>query len=318
MIEGEPHGIAVTAGGVVYVGLARSQSVVAIDPKNEKILREVVLDSEEIASTKELLTMRLNHDESRLVVAQGSDESVTILALPSLHVVREIGLEGETIRDAVPDPQGRYLYVLGRSVRVFDAIGERELRTLADVEPMAIAANRDGSLLAVIGSEEFESGKATVAVFYETETFKETGRVPLETDRIIRSAFFAAGDRSLVALASDWLAEKSIRPRVEKSIGNDPSAMRMTLEFGDLASGEAICLPEGSGPQIGVLTDEGKRIVFAEARCSSGSETFTGSRREVQSSSLYGISAYALAIDPSSGSIFATDRAGFLTRYRMP
>jgi hypothetical protein len=115
--------VAVATEGTVYVGLATRQAVVAIDPSTGEVVRETVVDDAELASTKDFSTLRVAH--GRLYVAQGSDESVTILALPGLEVTREILLEGETVRDALPDPAGRLLYVLGRRVHVFDAKGER-------------------------------------------------------------------------------------------------------------------------------------------------------------------------------------------------
>ena len=111
---------------------------------------------------------------SRLFIANGSDESATILSLPDLGVLREITIEGEPIRDALPDPRGRYLYLLGRRVHVYDAGGERELHALDVGDPMAIAAN--GKTLAVVAPEG--------AVLFDTSTFTETAR--LKTSGFVR------------------------------------------------------------------------------------------------------------------------------------
>ncbi|HWS72874.1 MAG TPA: hypothetical protein VN605_12210, partial [Thermoanaerobaculia bacterium] len=126
-LTGDPRAVAVGRDGTIYVGLAQPQAVAAIDPKSGSITKKVILDSADIAATKELVTMRMTRDGARLVIANGSDESVTILSLPDLGVVREITMEGEAIRDALPDPKGRFLYVLGRRVHVFDADGNTEL-----------------------------------------------------------------------------------------------------------------------------------------------------------------------------------------------
>src|SRR5438045_652773 len=57
-LAGDPHGIAIGGDGTVYVGLAQPQSIVAIDPSTGAIKKRVVLDSPDIASTKELVTVR--------------------------------------------------------------------------------------------------------------------------------------------------------------------------------------------------------------------------------------------------------------------
>src|SRR5258708_23522899 len=59
-LTGDPHGIALGADGTVYVGLAQPQAVVAIDPTTREIKQKVILDSAEIAATKELVTLRTN------------------------------------------------------------------------------------------------------------------------------------------------------------------------------------------------------------------------------------------------------------------
>ena len=292
-LPGDPHGLAIGDDGTLYVGVAQPQAVMAIDPKRGTVKRKVVLDSPEIASTKELVTLRTDRSGTRLFVANGSDESATILALPDLKILREITIEGEPIRDALPDPKGRYLYLLGRRIHIYDAGGRSELRTLNFEEPMAIAASANGSTLAAIGSQN----GSTIVALYNTETFEEFARDALQTDRPIESALFAAGDRVLIALSREGLFEKR-------------------LLAADGVQTERICLPPGSGPQIATLASP-DRLLFAERRCSS-SGAFSGSNRLVAPASLYGVNAYALAYDRGSNLLYATDRAGFLTIYRVP
>lgn len=317
-LGGDPRGLAVGRNGTLYIGLAEPQAVIAVDPKSGAILRKLVLDSAEIASTKELVTLRTSRDGSRLFIANGSDESASVLALPDLYVVREIAIEGERIRDALPDPDGRFLYVLGRRVHVFDAEGKTELHTLGFEEPMAIATNANGSVLAVVGSEDFGGGnKATTVALYDTKTFAEMGRDPLQTDKQIEAALL--GDNVLIAFSRNLLYEKPLsiaKPPSEKTMTAVGGQMHMNIDFGDLTSSERICLPEGSGAQIGALVPPNV-VLFAEQRCSS-SGGFTGSRRRIAPASLYGISAYALAYSPSANVLYATDRAGYLTIYRVP
>ena len=105
-------------------------------------------------------------------------------------------MEGERIRDVVPDPRGRYVYLLGRRVHVFDKNGETELRTLDVDDPMAIAASANGSMLAVLATEDFGSTEATVVALYDTTSFAELARDPLQTEKTIEAAMFAAKDRS--------------------------------------------------------------------------------------------------------------------------
>ena len=263
-LAGDPHGVAVGADGTLYVGLAQPQAVVAIDPKTGAVKKKVVLDSAEIASTKELVTLRISG--SRLFIANGSDESATILSLPDLAVLREITIEGEPIRDALPDPRGRYLYLLGRRVHVYDAGGERELHALDVGDPMAIAAN--GKTLAVIAPEG--------AVLFDTSTFTETAR--LKTNGAADVALFA--NDALVTLSRD-----------------------------------AICLPEGSGPQIATLAPNNV-LLYAERRCEASSALTGGG--QVTPVSLYGVSAYALAYDRAANALVTTERAGYLTIYKVP
>jgi len=316
-LPGDPHGVAVGSDGTVYAGLAKPQAVVAIDPKSGAIKNRIVLDSAEIASTKELVTMRTNRAGTRLYIANGSDESATIMSIPDLAVLREITMEGEAIRDAVPDPKGRYLYLLGRHVHVFDINGEKELRTISIDDPMAIALSANGSLLAVIATEDFGNTKATSAAFFDTTNFAEAAREPLQTDKVIEAALFGANDQALVALARDALFEKPLpvtKPVTKQMTSESNGKMRMAINFGDLTSSETICLPEGSGAQIAALASP-ELLVFAERRCSGGG-SFVGSERRVSATSLYGVAAYAVAFDRNT--LIVTDRAGFLTIYKAP
>lgn len=296
-LPGDPRGLAIGSDGTVYVGLAEPQTVLAIDPATGAVKQRLVLDSAEIASTKELVTMRTNPERTRLFIANGSDESASILSLPTLGILREITMEGEPIRDAVPDPKGRYLYLLGRRVHVFDSEGETELRTLPVEDPMAIATNANGSLLAVVASEDFGNAKASVVVLYDTtKNFAEVSRDPLQTEKSIESVLFAARDRSLVAFSRDAIFDKQLG--VKKGIVNT----------------NHVCLPNGSGPQIATVTTD-PQLVYAERRCSA-SGTFSGST--IAPASLYGVDAYAVAYDKKSNAIVVTDRAGFLTIYNVP
>jgi hypothetical protein len=316
LVPGDPRGIALGADGTVYVGLAQPQAVIAIDPRSGAIRKRVVLDSAEIASTKELVTLRTNRDRTRLYIANGSDESASILSLPGLGILREITMEGEPIRDVLPDPNGRYLYLLGRRVHVFDAAGEHEIRTIDSVnDPMAIAATSNGRLLAVIGSETFGSNKATVVSLYDTKNLAEMARDPLQTADLIESALFADRDQALIAASRQHLFEKHLDTK-PKPMTSTTGQLRMRIDFGDLVSSDRICLPEGSGPQIAVA-GSGNLVLFAERRCNS-SGAFTGAERRITPASLYGVNAYALAYDASSNQLFVTDRAGFLTVYRVP
>jgi len=296
-LSGDPRGVAIGVDGTVYVGLAESQSVAAIDPESGAVRKHVVLDSAQIAATKELVTLRTNADRSRLYIANGDDESALILSLPDLAVLREITMEGERIRDVVPDPKGRYVYLLGRRVHVYDREGDTELRALPIEDPMAIAASANGNTLAVFATEDFGNAKATSVTLYDTKSFRVLARDPLQTDKTIEAAIFVANDRSLVAFSRDELFEKPVRGR-------------------ELVNGNRVCLPKESGPQIAALASD-TLVVYAERRCSA-STTFPGSARGVTPASLYGVDAYALAFDPTTGSLVATDREGFLTIYSVP
>ncbi len=311
-LPGDPRGVAVGGDGTIYVGVAEPQTVLAIDPKTGAIRKRLVLDSAEIASTKELVTLRTNPDRTRLFIANGSDESATILRLPDLAVLREITMEGETIRDVLPDPRGRHLYILGRRVHVYDGDGDAELRTLPIDDPMAVAVSSDGALLAVLATEDFGSTKATVVALFDTNTFAELARDPLQTQKSIEAAMFAAGNRSIVAFSRDAMFEKRItlRPTRIRQAGTATSAMR--VDIGELVNSTHVCLPQGSGPQVATLTSTDALLVYAERRCSvSGS--FTGSGHGVTPASLYNVNAHAIAYDKLSNTLVATDRAVFLT-----
>ncbi|MGZ5476095.1 MAG: YncE family protein [Thermoanaerobaculia bacterium] len=317
-IPGGPRGVAIGSNGLIYVGLADKQAVAVIDSKSGAVVRELVLDSAEIAATKELVTLRTNRDKTRLYIANGSDESATILSLPDLAVVREITMEGEAIRDAVPDPAGRSLYLLGRRVHVFDADGKKEIRAIDFADPMAIALSSDVTTLAVLGTEDYGNAKATAVALYDTTTINEITRDPLQTDQAVGVALFAANDRALIALSRQSLFEKSLVTRRAKTMatGSD-GRMRMAIDFGDLVSSERICLPEGSGPQIAALGPTSDVLLFAERRCSS-SGAFSGSDRRVTPASLYGVNAYAVAYDRDRNNLVVTEKAGYLTIYKVP
>lgn len=312
-----PHGLALASDGTLYVGLAARQSVAAIRSSDGTLLREVVLDDPDIASTKELVSLRLTADERRLIVANGSDESVTILSLPELAIVREIGLEGETIRDAVPDPLGRYLFVLGRSVHVFDFDGQRELRTLDVEDPMTVSIDPKGVALAVTFAERFPSGAASSVALFDTTAFKELAREPLQTDRHVRAAAFADNGKALVFVADDWIAEKElvvsrkVTPKVPEGV------MRIDFNDGGLISSMRICLVENPGPQIVAMSGDTRAAFVPERRCSR-SGAYTMQERRVTPVSLYNVPAFALVLDSKRNGLWATDPAGYLTMYKLP
>ena len=278
-LAGDPHGLAIGTDGTLYVGLAQPQAVVAIDPDRGTIKKRVVLDSAEIAATKELVTLRTSADGSRLFVANGSDESATILSLPNLAVVREITIEGEPIRDAIPDPKGRYLFLLGHRVHVYDANGSEELRTVGGDDPTAIAVS--ATQLAVLTKER--------VTLYDLKDFRQTGFIA--GVKGVESALFAG--RTLLLLAPNALYE---------------IAQRITSE--------PICLPAGSGPQIAALA-EPNLLLFAERRCNSNG-AFSSGEHSITPASLYGVNAYAVVWDAKSNFLIATDRAGYLTIYKVP
>ena len=320
-LSGDPHGVAIGNDGTIYVGLAGPQAVAAIDPKRGVITKKAILDSAEIASTKELVSIRTDPRKQRLLIANGRDESATILELPSLAVLREISLEGEPVRDFVSDVEGRHLFILGRKVHVYDFAGQTRVKTLDVVDPMAIAVSQSGNLLAILASEDFGTVTATVAILYDTRTLVEIAREPMQTEKRVEAAMFAASDRALVAIGRDALFEKPLEKRLQKGMQpspGKPSQMRMSIDFGDLVNSERICLPVGAGAQILARGgSSGDIVYFAERRCSA-SGTFSGSQRRVLPASLYGVNAFALAVDNAAGWIAVTERAGFLTLYRLP
>lgn len=316
-LPGDPRGVAIGADGTIYAGLAEPQTLIAVDPKTGTVKQRLVLDSAEIASTKELVTMRTNPERNRLYIANGSDESAMILSIPQLAVLREITMEGEVIRDVVPDPRGRYIYILGRRIHVFDSEGDTELRTLPVDAPMAIAASANGSLLAALATEDFGSTKATVVVLFDTTNFAELARDPLQTEKTIEAAMFAAGDRSIIAFARNDLFEKRVTARPTRITQSGSATNAMRVQIGDLVNSTHVCLPNGSGPQVATLTSSDSQLVYAERRCNA-SGTFSGSNRAVIPASLYNVNAYALAYDKLSNTIVATDREGFLTIYSVP
>jgi hypothetical protein len=318
-LAGDPRGVAIGADGTIYVGLAKPQAVIAINPGNGTVTKRIVLDSAEIASTKELVTLRTNAERTRLYIANGSDESATIMSLPDMAVLREITMEGEAIRDALPDPRGRYLYLVGRRVHVFDKDGQTELRTLNIDDPMAIAATSTGGALAVVATEDFGNAKATSVALFDTTTWAEITRDPLQTDQHIDAAMFAPDDTALVALNHEYLYEKPVTSRKASAVMTSGSngTMRMKIDFGDLVNSDRVCLPESFGPQIATFLGNANTLAYAERRCSASGH-FAGSSRRVMPASIYGISAYAIAHDPSTNTIVATDPAGFLTIYKVP
>lgn len=316
-LPGDPRGLAIGADGTIYAGLAEPQTLIAVDPKTGAVKQRLVLDSAEIASTKELVTMRTNPERTRLYIANGSDESAMILSIPQLAVLREITMEGEVIRDVIPDPRGRYIYILGRRIHVFDSEGDRELRTLPVDAPMAIAASANGALLAAIATEDFGSTKATVVVMFDTTNFAELARDPLQTEKTIEAAMFAAGDRSIIAFARNDLFEKRVTARPTRITQSGSATNAMRVQIGDLVNSTHVCLPNGSGPQVATLTSTDAQLVYAERRCNA-SGTFSGSNRAVIPASLYNVNAYAIAYDKLSNTIVATDRDGFLTIYTVP
>jgi hypothetical protein len=275
-LPGDPRGIAVAADGTIYAGLAQPQAVVAIDPVTGATKRKVILDSPDIASTKELVSLRIAG--KRLFIANGSDESASILSLPDLTVLREITIEGEPIRDALPDPQGRFLFLLGRRVHVYDVAGKHELRALPIEDPTAIATN--GRRLAVFDAKGF--------TLFDTSTFSASAHRDAPG---VEAAVFQ-GD-ALFAAARGALFEIS----------------------GNRIIRDAICLPNGSGPQITTVAGTGL-VLLAERACSSSA--FAAADRTVIPASLYGVDAYALAYDAAHNLVLTTERGGYLTIYRVP
>jgi len=129
---------------------------------------------------------------------------------------------------------------------------------------------------------------------YDTSTFEELEHDRFDTTKPVEALMFAAGDRVLIALIRDALVERS-----GKRIIREP-----------------ICLPEGSGPQIAALASP-QLLLFAERRCTS-SGAFSTIDRPVAPASLYGVDAYAVAYDRQENFLYTTERAGYLTIYRVP
>ena len=145
--------------------------------------------------------------------------------------------------------------------------------------PSAIAVN--GTHLAVLTKDR--------VTLFDTSAFKQTG-VVLGLNGI-EAAMFA--DRLLLLFSRDTLYE------VGQRIIRDP-----------------ICLPQGSGPQIAALASP-RLLLFAERRCASSS-AFSDNDHTVTPASLYGVNAYAVAYDAKSNFLYTTERAGYLTIYRVP
>ena len=182
-----------------------------------------------------------------------------------------------------------------------------------------IAVNSTGTTLAVIGTEDFGNAKATVSVLYDTTTFAEVAREPLQTDKTIEAALFAASDRSLVAVSREHVFEKPVvtKKNTIAQMEGTGAQVRMRINFGDVVNSDRICLPVGSGPQIATTGTPSELLIYAERRCSS-SGAFAGSSRRISPASLYGVNVYALAYDRMNNTLAATDRAGFLTIYKVP
>lgn len=314
-LDGAPRATAVGADGTIYAGLAHPQAVVAINGDTGDVLARKVVDQEEIASTKDFVSMRTTAAGDRLIIANGSDESAMIMSLPDLAIVREIGVEGELIRDAVPAPDGSWIALLGRDVHVWSRDGRQLIRVLRGLDPMALAASSDGKKLAVVSRESFPAGAVSVAVLFDTDSWQEVARRPLQTERRIRGAEFVADDDVLLVWADDWLAEAGLAEKA-KTLESRNGENRITIGFGDLVSSENICLTGGGGPQQVALAARDLAVV-AERRCSA-SGSMTGARRTVRVASLVGVEPWSIAIDPRRRRVIAADPAGTLTIYSLP
>jgi hypothetical protein len=137
---------------------------------------------------------------------------------------------------------------------------------------------------------------------YDTATFAEIAREPMQTEQVIRSAMFANGDRAVIAFSREYLFEKPLLVRPAKTLSSAApgGTLRMSIDFGDLVNSDRVCLPEGSGPQIATLTSSDTALVYAERRCDA-SGTFSGSQRTVTPASLYGVTAYGADECPPVG-----------------
>jgi hypothetical protein len=179
---------------------------------------------------------------------------------------------------------------------------------------MAIAASEH--FLAVVASEDFGSAKATSVALYDTTAFKELARDPLETADKVEGALFSADEKAIVAISRDHLLEKPVIRSAKTMTKGSDGQMRMSGDFGDFVNSDRICLPDNAGPQILTLAPN-NTLLYAERRCNV-SGAFTGSQRRINPASLYGVSAYALAYDREANTLAVTDRAGYLTIYKVP
>lgn len=319
-LPGSPGGLAVGRDGKLFVGLSDRQSIVRIDPSRDLIEKEVILDRPEIASTKDLVTLRI--DEAgpvrRLLTANGTDESATILSLDELAIRREITLEGELVRDIHPDPAARFLFVLGRDLHVFDWGGDNPIRTISEPRPMAIAVSSDGSHFAVAGSERIAGTTVTTLGLWTSEPLREIRRIPLQTDAEIVSLSFAAGDRSIVAASTEAILQLTLSERTdqdESALVNTDRGVRMRVRAADLISSDKVCLPDRATPQVMTLGPSGSEILFPEKRCGVGA-SFTAGRRLVSIDSLYGLEAHSIVFDPSRRAVFASGAGNQVVLYR--
>lgn len=307
-LPGTPRGLAVDRDGLVYVGLSDRQSILRIDPSRDLLEKEIVLDRPEIASTKEIVTLRFDRSRAgeRLLAANGIDESLTILSTPELAVLREITLEGEVVRDAVGDPLGRYLYILGRDVHIFDHQGAMKIRTIREPRPSAISVSRTGRLLAVAGSERISGIEVTTVALWDVETMKELERIPMQTDAKVVGLTFAAGDRALVAATETAVLQLALdRDKTEKALIAADDGLRTNIAAADLISTDTVCIDPSSSPQVISLGPTGSELLFPEKRCGRGG-SMTGGPRYVSVQSLYPLEAFAIAWDPTREAVFAT------------
>ena len=204
-------------------------------------------------------------------------------------------------------------------MHVYDADGEKELRTINIDDPMAIAVSANGALLAVIAPEDFGNAKATSVALFDTTTFTELAREPLQTDKTIEAALFAAGDQALIALSRGSLFEKPL------SMTQAGQADDRRRERPD-AHGHRLRRPDQQRRASASPTAAAPRSPRSpRPTCSSSpnaaatpAAAFSGSNRRVTPASLYGVDAYAIAYDRASNTLVVTDRAGFLTIYKVP
>lgn len=313
-LDGSPRALALDADGLIYAGLAGPQAIAVIDPDTGSVLQRKVVDRAEIAATKDFVTMRTTAARDRLVIANGSDESAMILAIPELSVVREIGIEGEMVRDAVPAPDGRFVAVLGRDVHVWSRDGETLLRVIRGLSPTAIAVSPDGSVLAIASRETFGGTDVAMAVLLETTGWTEIMRRPLQTERVIRGMEFAGNGSVLLVWADDWIAEAPLKvPTGEMQVSE--GRQRVSISPGELVSSETVCFPAEAAPQL--VTMRGSTAILAERRCAAAA-SMTGGRRVTTTASLIGVEPWAILWDEKRGKIIATDPDGTLTIYQPP